>query len=309
LIAFATCHFEKKEAFTEFQEFIKKYHKKYNTLQEYMARFRVFKKNYLMLKKFNGNTSGITKFMDLTRDEFRRKYLNLNISVLNTIRTERIQIKTNDAPETFDWRNEGAVNAVKDQAQCGSCWAFATAANLEGLYYLKNKQSMTFSEQQLVDCDTIDNGCNGGLMENTFTWLKTHGIMSDLDYPYEGYEGNCREDPSKYKMKISGFTLLDSRDEKQIKEFLYKTGPLAIALNANYLQFYYGGILDVPDVMCDPDQINHAVTLVGYGSENGQDYWIVKNSWGQDFGEEGYFRIARGKGTCGINTYISTADL
>ena len=309
LLALATCHFHGKKSFTIFQDFIKKYHKDYKTPQEYMARYRVFRKNYKKLKRINNNSFGITQFMDMTTDEFRRKYLNLDFTVVNSIITDKIRTTTRNAPESFDWRTKGAVNPVKNQGRCGSCWAFSTNGNLEGLYYLKNQKSISLSEQHLVDCDDLDQGCNGGLMENTFTWLKSHGSMLESDYPYKQYQDTCKDDPTKYVMKISGYTKLQSRDEDEIKEFLYKTGPLAIAVNAAALQFYSGGILDISDLFCDPDSINHAVTLVGYGAEDEQDYWIVKNSWGENWGEEGYFRIARGKGTCGINTYISTANL
>ena len=102
---------------------------------------------------------------------------------------------------------------------------------------------------------------------------------------------------------------MSSENEEDIKNYLLKTGPLAVALNADPLQYYDSGILDLDTEECDPEGMNHAVTLVGYGSENGNDYWIVKNSWGTSWGEQGYFRIARGKGTCGINTYITSAIL
>lgn len=149
--------------------------------------------------------------------------------------------------------------------------------------------------------------CDGGLPETAFTWLKSNGIMEEKDYTYKGYKGACKQDPSKFKMKITGYNILDSRDEDKIKDYLYETGPLAIGINANTLQFYFGGILDSDDWMCDPDSLNHGVTLVGYGVQGSTKYWLIKNSWGSSWGEDGYFRILRGKGICGVNTYISTA--
>jgi cathepsin F len=198
---------------------------------------------------------------------------------------------------------------------CGSCWAFSTVANLEGLYYKLKGKAVDLSEQILVDCDTYDSACNGGLMEYAFQWIKENGMETEEDYPYTGYKGSCKADPSKYiDMKVTGWKKLGSStstwspvDEEEIKEFLYETGPLAIALNANPLQTYSGGILDKTSSQCPVSGINHAVTLVGYGAESGVDYWIVKNSWGANWGENGYFRIRRGTGCCGVNCYITTA--
>ena len=156
-----------------------------------MARYRVFSKNMRRVEWSNIKTHGVTKFMDMTPMEFQRKYLNLKISVSDTIRLNNVKPLNVNAPEKWDWRDEGCVNHVKDQGSCGSCWAFASTANMEGQYYLKTKKAITLSEQQLVDCDTIDQGCNGGLMENTFQWLiENGGIMSDKDYRYTSFEGS-----------------------------------------------------------------------------------------------------------------------
>ena len=180
-------------------------------------------------------------------------------------------------------------------------------------------QVVDLSEQILVDCDTLDSGCNGGLMEYAFTWLKENGIETEEDYPYTGKKGKCNADPSKYiDMKVTGYRKLGRStstwspvDEEEIKEFLYETNPLSVALNANLLVYYTGGVLDVPASQCPASGINHAVTLVGYGhdTESDKDYWTCKNSWGENWGESGYFRIKRGSGTCGINNYIITATV
>ena len=309
--------------FQQFQKFIKKYRKKYNSMNEFIARYEVFRRNVMeTFKEENGSyRTGITKFSDLTHQEFAKIYLNLNYNALAIANFNPHIVKvTNAAPDAWDWRDKGYVSPVKDQASCGSCWAFSTVANLEGQYYKGKGVMKTFSEQMLVDCDTYDSGCNGGLMEYTFTWLQENGgIMTDTDYPYEGYDATCRSDPTKYvDMKITGYKKLGSStstwspvDEDEIKEFLYETGPLAIALNANPLQTYTGGILDKTSSQCPSSGINHAVTLVGYGNDeaSGKDYWIVKNSWGLSWGEDGYFRIKRGSGTCGCNCYITTGTV
>ena len=308
--------------FQQFQKFIKKYNKKYASINEYLARFEVFKRN--VMAAFTENTSyqtGITKFSDLTQQEFAKTYLNLNYDAMAVANfNPYIVTVKNAAPEAWDWRDKGYVSPVKDQGSCGSCWAFSTIANLEGLYYKEKGVMVTMSEQMLVDCDTIDSGCNGGLMENTFTWLKQNGgIMNDEDYPYKGYKSSCKSDSTKYvDMQITGYTKLgsgsstwDPVDEDEIKEFLYETGPLAVALNANPLQTYSSGILDRTSSQCPTSGMNHAVTMVGYGHDDSQDkdYWIVKNSWGKNWGEDGYFRIRRGTGCCGINCYITIAKV
>ena len=260
--------------FQQFQKFIKKYNKKYASINEYLARFEVFKRN--VMAAFTENTSyqtGITKFSDLTQQEFAKTYLNLNYDAMAVANfNPYIVTVKNAAPEAWDWRDKGYVSPVKDQGSCGSCWAFSTIANLEGLYYKEKGVMVTMSEQMLVDCDTIDSGCNGGLMENTFTWLKQNGgIMNDEDYPYKGYKSSCK----------------------------------------NPLQTYSSGILDKTSSQCPTSGMNHAVTMVGYGHDDAldKDYWIIKNSWGENWGEDGYFRIRRGTGCCGINCYITTAKV
>ena len=305
--------------FQQFQKFIKKYHKKYNSINEFLARYEVFRRN--VMETFQENSSyrtGITKFSDMTHQEFAKIYLNLNYDAMAIANfNPHIVTSKNAAPDSWDWRDKGYVSHVKDQASCGSCWAFSTMANLEGQYYKTKGTMVTLSEHILVDSDTIDSACNGGLMEYAFTWLKQNGgIMTDADYPYVGYKQSCKTDPSKYiDMKVTGYKKLGSSsstwspvDEDEIKEFLYETGPLAVALNANPLQTYSGGILDKTSSQCPTSGINHAVTMVGYGHDDAsdKDYWIVKNSWGQNWGEQGYFRIKRGSGTCGINCYITT---
>jgi cathepsin F len=308
-------------AFRAFQRFIKKYNKKYDSMNEYLARFQAFRQNLNKLAENGPQTykTGITKFADMTQQEFAKTYLNLNFNAFALLNLNPVKVKvTNAAPDAFDWRDKNVVSAVKDQGSCGSCWAFSTIANLEGLYALEKGVVKTFSEQLLVDCDTLDSGCNGGLMELSFEWLKDNGgFMYESDYPYTGKQQTCKQDSSKFvDMKVTGYVKLGDGgaeefspvDEGEMKEFLYQTGPLAIALNATPLQLYFGGIVDLASWLCPTSGINHAVTVVGYGSES-KDYWIVKNSWGKSWGESGYFRIARGKETCGVNYYVTTATV
>ena len=321
VLALAACQTDLDSLiFQQFQKFIKKYQKKYESINEFLARYEVFRRNVMDTFKEENSLyrTGITKFSDLTKQEFAKIYLNLNYDALAMANFDPTIVKvSNAAPDAYDWRDYGRVSPVKDQGSCGSCWAFSTVANLEGLYYANKGVMKTFSEQMLVDCDTSDSGCNGGLMQYAFTWLKKNGIMLDSDYPYTGTKGTCKSDKTKYvDMTVTGYKKLGSSwstwsavDEDEVKEFLYETGPLAIALNADPLQTYTSGILDLTSTKCPSSGINHAVTLVGYGTENSVAYWIVKNSWGTAWGEKGYFRIRRGNGTCGINCYITTATV
>jgi C1A family cysteine protease len=253
---------------------------------------------------------GINQFTDLTPTEFRKRYLNLDMKLLNKINYKKVSVNSNGAPDSWNWIDQGVLGPIKDQGYCGSCWAFSTMGNIEALNTMKTKEYIALSEQQLVDCDTeVDMGCDGGLMEYAFQYLIDNGCMSQEDYPYVGYDDTCKYDKDKVVVRIKDWKMLETQDEGEIKEFLYDNGPLAIAINADPFQYYTEGIIDEDEWSCDPEGLNHGVVLVGYGSENGVDFWIIRNSWGDYWGEQGYCRVARGKGTCGVNTYVTTAVL
>jgi C1A family cysteine protease len=207
-------------------------------------------------------------------------------------------------PSSWDWRTKGAVGVVKNQGSCGACWAFATAANIEGLYYRKYGVIKNFSEQQMLDCSTANYGCNGGFMEKAMAYVKTAGgLQQTSDYgSYKQYRKTCSFNRNKAVAKVKSWVFPGS-NEVTIRNYVYNNGPITAALNANTLQYYRGGIVNVS---CSRT-VNHAVTLVGYGSANGLDYGIVKNSGGAPWGETGAFRINRGVGRCGINTYVVPA--
>lgn len=312
--------YSEEESFGLFQKFITKYNKKYSSIEEFMARFKLFSASLNRPVKNKSWKEGITKFSDMTYQEFKRTYCNLNYNYLTAVNAKPANFVSNgNAPDEWNWIDQGYLQKVKDQGSCGSCYAFSTIANLEGQYYKKMGKNKAFSEQMIVDCDTEDSGCNGGLMELTFDWIKSNGgIEAEKDYPYTGRAQKCKADKSLYDpdLKVTGYVKLGDPDETwspvdedEIKEFLYKTGPLAIALNADPLMYYSSGIIDADSRECDPEGMDHAVTLVGYGVSNGTPYWTVRNSWGASWGENGYFRMYRGKGVCGINQYITTATI
>ena len=325
LLILATCRVHKKvftteQTFRMFQKFVTKYDKHYNSIEEYLARYNVFVSSLNRPKSNKSWKEGITKFADMTPQEFKKTYCNLNYNAFAKLNLRPANFVSNgEAPDELNYIEQGYLQGVKDQGSCGSCYAFSAIANLEGLYYKKMGKNKAFSEQMIVDCDTEDSGCNGGLMELTFDWVKSNGgIESEADYPYVGRKQTCKSDKSKYDadLTVTGYEKLGDPDETwspvdedEIKEFLYKTGPLAIALNADELMWYSSGIIDADSSECDPEGMDHAVTLVGYGTENGTPYWLVRNSWGSSWGEKGYFRMYRGKGVCGINQYITTATV
>jgi cathepsin F len=299
-------------------------HNLQNDKYDYDSRFLVFVSNYKAMMEIKaqqqkvGDMSfqvGETPFLDMSPEEFKSKYLNLKVSSLDQIKKNAIGElnKANDIPDSFDWRLHEAVTEVRNQGGCGSCWAFSAVQNIEGQFALKTHNLGFFSPQQLVDCDHEgeDAGCNGGLMDSAFQYIqKTKGLESETDYQYEGKNGACRYDESKALAKVKGYRFAPSQNEDEIAAMLVQTGPLAIALDATPLQFYFGGIYKPWfSWSCKKNANNHAVLLVGYGVEKGVKYWIVKNSWGKRWGEKGYFRILRGDGTCGINTYVISADL
>jgi cathepsin F len=306
--------------FQQFLKFQSKFGKTYSTIEEFETRFNVFKHNVENMQKrvASGKVSsyqiGITKFTDLTVQEFRRTYRNLK-SVPGTKNEGQQYLEAmlnGDAPDAYDWRDHNAVGPVKDQGQCGSCWTFSTVGNLEGLHAIKKGKIVQYSEQQIVDCDKTDGGCNGGWMAKAFDYVKNAGgIETEQDYPYTAEDDTCSFNKSKVvpDLQVKDKIVNLNMDEKLMKEFLFKNGPLAIAFNADLIMDYTSGIVTDDSGDCDPTQLDHGVTLVGYGSENGQDFWIVKNSWAEDWGEQGYFRMARGSGTCGINAYVTSAIL
>ena len=165
---------------------------------------------------------------------------------------------------------------------------------------MKSHEYVALSEQQIFDCSTSN------FMEEVYTYLMEKGSMKAEDYHSND---TCNYEVSKVFLWIENYFILDTEDENEIKEILYSNGPLAIAINADTFQYYISGIIDDDKYSCDPEGLNHAVVLVGYGNENGLDYWIIRNSWGKNWGEKGYVRVSRGKGTCGVNKCVSSAIL
>ncbi|KAI3767092.1 hypothetical protein L2E82_17177 [Cichorium intybus] len=308
-----------------FTLFKSKFGKTYATQEEHDLRKSIFKSNLRRAKRHQlldpTAEHGVTKFSDLTPSEFRRNYLGLKNRLKFPADANKAPIlPTTNLPEEFDWRDKGAVTPVKDQGSCGSCWSFSTTGALEGSHFLQTGELVSLSEQQLVDCDhecdpaegrdSCDAGCNGGLMNNAFEYiLKSGGLQKEADYPYTGEDGTCHFDKSKIAASVSNFSVI-STNEDQIQANLVKYGPLAIGINAAWMQTYIGKV-SCPYI-CAKHKMDHGVLLVGYGSAGyaplrfkEKPYWIIKNSWGPNWGEDGYYMLCSGHNVCGMDTMVS----
>jgi len=278
-------------------------------------KFEVFTENMKLVRHLNqierGSAQyGMTKFMDMTTDEFSKHFRPGFVDHFGErpkVADTRSLLKSTKVPESVDWRKLGAVTPVKNQGSCGSCWAFSTTGNVEGQWFRKTKNLVSLSEQELVDCDSIDQGCNGGLPSNAYNVIKKlGGLETEGDYPYDAADEKCKLDQSKLKVYVNDSVALPT-NEDELAKWVAEKGPISIGINANLMQFYFGGISHPWKIFCRPSGIDHGVLIVGFGVEKEKPYWIIKNSWGPDWGEEGYYRIYRGDGSCGVNQMATSA--
>ena len=294
----------------DFMGFITKYGRSYASKAEYNFRFEQFQRRLQQIEEHNSqngmtSTVGINKFADFTDEEIKK--MN-GLKQMETQPEERIHLFSEDnLADSIDWRTKGAVTPVKNQGQCGSCWAFSTTGSIEGAHHLATGNLVSFSKSNLVDCSWLNHGCNGGLMHLAFMYAESHPLMTEADYPYTPHTSllACKYKKEKGVAKVTTYKDVTKNSSAQLKAAL-NIGPVSVGIEADRPVFhaYTGGIIN--STTCGTT-MDHGVLAVGYGSENGVDYYIVKNSWGSDWGEQGFVRIAiaDGAGICGIQSQAS----
>lgn len=283
--------------------------KEYPTEEEHDLRRGIFETNLDFITAHNAAghnwTMGVNEFADLTWDEFREQSLGL-VSGLLRERTNGVDLSdVLTLPAEKDWRKEGAVTPVKNQQQCGSCWAFSTTGAVEGAHAIKTGKLVSLSEQQLVDCGAKEGsmGCNGGLMDFGFQYvIDNKGLCRETDYPYKAQTRTCKDQACSPAVQIASFQDVAKDNELALKAAVAQQ-PVSVAIEADQtgFQFYKKGVFDG---RCG-HQLDHGVLVVGYGTEDGKDYWLVKNSWGPSWGLDGYIKLSRSdskwsRGQCGI---------
>ncbi|XP_059281803.1 senescence-specific cysteine protease SAG39-like [Lycium ferocissimum] len=278
---------------------------------EKAKRFKIFKDNVEYIEFVNKAGTrpyklGINEFADLTNEEFiagRNGYKISSHKKWPKITSFKYENVT--APATMDWRTKGAVTGIKDQGQCGCCWAFSAVAATEGINKIRTGKLISLSEQELVDCDTSsDMGCEGGLMDDAFKFIiKNHGLTTESNYPYEGTDSTCKTSKeSNHAAKITGYEDIPANSESALlKAVANQPTSVAIDASGSDFQFYSNGVFTGE---CGTE-LDHGVTAIGYGeTSDGSKYWLVKNSWGTSWGENGYIRMKRDvdaeEGLCGI---------
>jgi len=290
-----------------------------NEVEEYERR-ALFKQHLEQVKRHNSNPNntfqiGVNNFSDMTHSEFRNTHGGcfkvpahaMENGVLKSKGRQFSPMKDVNTPDSIDWRTLGAVTAVKNQGQCGSCWAFSTTGSLEGQTFRTKGKLLPLSEQNLVDCVTTNHACHGGWMDYAFTYIRDNkGIDSETGYPYYARPlGYCYYRKEYNAAEDTGFVDLPAGDEESLRQAVGNIGPISVAIDATHPSFmsYRSGVYVEPDCGNTLFSLDHAVLVVGYGHDtaSGLDYWLVKNSWGVYWGESGYIRMARNRNNqCGI---------
>ena len=301
-----------------------KHNKNYQSDTEDTLRMKIYMENEYMIAKHNRNyemmkvsySMKMNKYGDMLHHEFVNALNGFNKSTNTEFSSQRqpvgaayIEPANVKVPDAVNWREQGAVTEIKDQGHCGSCWAFSATGALEGQLFRRSGDLVSLSEQNLIDCSGKygNRGCKGGLMNYAFQYVKDNGgIDTEISYPYQAVVGKCRYNVSNVGASDIGFVNIPKGSEEKLKIAVATVGPISVAIDASLqsFHFYSKGIYDEPD--CSPEKLDHGVLVVGYGTENEQDYWLVKNSWGADWGDNGYVKMARNKNNqCGIATMAS----
>jgi cathepsin L len=298
-----------------FMRYIVEFNKEYDTVEEFNMRKANFVKAHEEIMELNNQNGSLSvrhnKFSDYTEKEYQKMLGLRNMALPNIQGVEQHEYSESNAlPETVNWVTAGKVSPIQDQGQCGSCWAFSAAASLESAHAISSGDLLKISEQQFVDCSSAygNQGCNGGWYMYAWSYAKKTSMDSEASYPYTSGRtqtaGTCNVDTSTQELKDISYKKV-SANTTAIKTALAQQ-PCSVAINATSRAFssYSSGVLSV--AQCGGTQMDHAVVAVGYGTEAGTPYYLVRNSWGTSWGDAGYVKIAQadGKGACGINQMV-----
>jgi KDEL-tailed cysteine endopeptidase len=305
------------EIWSKFEDFTEMFQKRYDNVVALKERFQIFRDNFEFIVRHNLDTSntftlGINQFTDMTNSEFRQQQLSGFKSGYNTgSHCSKFSSSGSNLASALDWVSKGAVTPVRDQGSCGSCYAFSAVEAIESAWYLAGNELLDLSEQQIVDCTNGvfnggNHGCNGGLMDNVFSYGISTGICTEASYPYTSgtsqKSGSCQS--CKQVVKLSGCEDVVPNNQIALNEALTH-GPVSIAIDAGsvYFQSYKSGVLT--DATKCGTELNHGVLLTGYGVDGSQKYYSIRNSWGTSWGESGYVRVGRSDstndgGVCGV---------
>lgn len=309
-----------KELDGDWETFKSKYSKQYSA-EEHMLRRMIWEDNLRYVEKHNLEADrgehtywlGENEYADMTNPEFNAMMNGLLTRDDDYVSESLFSTEgLSDPPASVDWRTKGYVTPIKNQEQCGSCWAFSATGSLEGQTFKKTMKLTSLSEQNLVDCSKKEgnHGCQGGLMDNAFKYIKNNdGIDTEESYPYKGKNGPCKFNKANVGATDTGFTDIKKGSEDDLQQAVATMGPISVGIDASHpsFQMYRRGIYS--EKKCSSKRLDHGVLVVGYGSEQNAakgDYWIIKNSWGTSWGMEGYFEMARNKNNmCGVATQAS----
>ncbi|XP_039629036.1 pro-cathepsin H [Polypterus senegalus] len=291
----------------EFKIWMSQYNKQYDSV-EYHHRLKTFIDNKERIDQHNaGNHSfrmDLNQFSDLTFAEFKKLYLWKEPQNCSATKGGHIS-KNGPYPDFVDWRKNGNyVTPVKNQGPCGSCWTFSTTGCLESAIAIATGKLLFLSEQQLVDCaqNFNNHGCNGGLPSQAFEYiLYNKGLMTEDGYPYTAQDGKCKFKPDMASAFVKEVINITKYDEMGMVDAVARINPVSLAYEVTSDFMHYSeGVYTSTTCHNTTDKVNHAVLAVGYGTKDGTPYWIVKNSWGPEWGIDGYFYIERGKNMCGL---------